>query len=40
MRGIERRLKRKLEEREKQGKRKSPFRYGRYRREKTRFKCG
>jgi hypothetical protein len=40
MNGAEKRMKEKLKEYEKRGKRRSPFRYGRYREERTKIECG
>ena len=40
MNGVERRMKEKLKEYEERGIQKSPFRYGRYRREKISIECG
>lgn len=40
MNGVERRMKDKIEELEKKGKRRSPSRYGRFRREKIVINCG
>ena len=37
MNGLERRMKKKMQEYEKQGKRKSPSRYGKFRREKIKL---
>ena len=40
MNGIERHMYKKIKEYEKNGKRRSPSRYGRFRREKIKINCG